>query len=83
MEYRFAPLTEVEGRTLTGLALPFEVETRIGTMRERFARGSVKSSGEAILNRQHMRGSPLAREPETLTSRPTHAGGAAGNPRGR
>ena len=27
MEYRFAPLTEVEGRTLTGLALPFEVET--------------------------------------------------------
>ena len=74
MEYRFAPLTEVEGRTLTGLALPFEVETRIGTMRERFARGSVKSSGEAILNRQHMRGSPLAREPETLTFEVTDSG---------
>ena len=67
MEFRFAELAEVEGRTLTGLALPFEVETRIGTMRERFERGSVVSTGAAILNRQHMRGSPLAREPETLT----------------
>ena len=39
MEFRFAPLTEVEGRTLTGLALPFEVETRIGTMRETLRTG--------------------------------------------
>ena len=67
LERRYADLTEVEGRTLTGLALPFEVEARVGTMRERFARGSVKSTGEAVLNRQHQREVPLAREPETLT----------------
>ena len=56
LEYRFAELAEVEGRTLTGLALPFEREGRVGSMRERFARGSVQSSGSAILNVQHDRG---------------------------
>ena len=67
VERRYADLTEIEGRSLSGLALPFEVEARAGNMRERFARGSVQSSGEAILNRQHDRALPLAREPETLT----------------
>ena len=67
LERRYADLTDIEGRTLSGLALPFEVETRVGTMRERFARGSVQSTGEAVLNRQHQRAVPLAREPETLT----------------
>lgn len=67
LEIRFAALSGVEGRTLSGLALPFGVETRIGRMRERFARGSVQSSGEAILNVQHDRGRAIAREPETLT----------------
>ena len=67
LERRYADLTDIEGRTLTGLALPFEVEARVGTMRERFARGSVQSTGEAVLNRQHQRAVPLAREPETLT----------------
>ena len=67
LERRYADLSEIEGRTLSGLALPFEVETRVGTMRERFARGSVQSTGEAVLNRQHQRAVPLAREPETLT----------------
>ena len=66
LERRYADLTEVEGRTLTGLALPFEVEARIGNMRERFTRGSVQSTGEAVLNRQHQREVPLAREPESL-----------------
>ena len=61
LERRYADLTEVEGRTLTGLALPFEVEARVGTMRERFARGSVQSTGEAVLNRQHQRAVPLKR----------------------
>ena len=67
MERRYADLTDIEGRTLSGLALPFEVETRIGRTRERFSRGSVQSTGEAVLNRQHQRAVPLAREPETLT----------------
>ena len=67
LERRYADLTDIEGRTLTGMALPFEVEARVGTMRERFARGSVQSTGEAVLNRQHQRAVPLAREPETLT----------------
>jgi len=74
IEHRYADLGEVEGRTLTGLALPFETEARIGTMRERFARGSVQSSGEAILNRQHQRSIPLAREPETLVFEVTDSG---------
>lgn len=43
---------------MTGLALPFETEACIGSMHERFARGSVQSSGEAILNRQHHRAVP-------------------------
>ena len=67
LERRYADLSEIEGRTLTGLALPFETEARVGTMRERFARGSVQSTGEAVLNRQHQRAVPLAREPETLS----------------
>ena len=67
LERRYADLTDIEGRTLTGLALPFEVEARVGSMREKFARGSVQSTGEAVLNKQHMREIPLAREPETLT----------------
>ena len=67
LERRFAELAEVEGRTLSGIALPFEIEARVGGMRERFSRGSVQSTGEAILNRQHQRGVPLAREPDTLT----------------
>ena len=66
MEFRFAELAEVEGRTLTGLALPFERVGRVGSMREKFARGSVQSSGSAILNVQHDRGRAIAREPETL-----------------
>ena len=74
LERRYADLTEVEGRTLTGLALPFEVEARVGTMRERFARGSVQSTGEAVLNRQHQRAVPLAREPETLSFEVTDSG---------
>ena len=74
MEFRFAELAEVEGRTLTGLALPFEREGRVGNMRERFARGSVASSGSAILNVQHDRGRAIAREPETLTFEVTDSG---------
>ena len=74
LERRYADLTDIEGRTLSGLALPFEVETRVGTMRERFARGSVQSSGEAILNVQHDRGRAIAREPETLTFEVTDSG---------
>lgn len=74
LEHRYAELAEVEGRTLAGLALPFETEARIGSMRERFARGSVTSSGEAILNRQHQRAVPLAREPETLSFEVTESG---------
>ena len=66
LERRYADLTDIEGRTLTGLALPFEVEARVGTMRERFSRGSVVTSGEAVLNVMHDRNRPLAREPETL-----------------
>ena len=74
LERRYADLTDIEGRTLTGLALPFEVEARVGTMRERFARGSVQSTGEAILNVQHDRGRAIAREPETLTFEVTDSG---------
>ena len=69
LERRYADLNDVEGRTLSGLALPFEVETRIGTMRERFSRGSVQSSGEAILNVQHDRGRAIAREPSRPSTR--------------
>ena len=74
IEHRFAELNEVDGRVLTGLALPFEVEGRVGTMRERFARGSVTTSGDAVLNRQHQRHLALAREPQTLTFEVTEAG---------
>ena len=74
LERRYADLTDIEGRTLTGLALPFETETRVGTMRERFARGSVVTSGEAVLNVMHDRNRPLAREPETLAFEVTEAG---------
>ena len=74
LEIRFAALSGVEGRTLSGLALPFGVETRIGRMRERFARGSVRSSGEAILNVQHDRGRAIAREPQSLSFEVTDSG---------
>ena len=74
LERRYADLTDIEGRTLTGLALPFEVEARVGISRERFARGSVQSSGSAILNVQHDRGRAIAREPETLTFEVTDSG---------
>ena len=74
LERRYADLTDIEGRTLSGLALPFEVETRVGTMRERFARGSIVTSGEAVLNVMHDRNRPLAREPETLAFEVTEAG---------
>ena len=88
MEFRFAELAEVDGRTLTGLALPFEREGRVGSMRERFARGSVRSSGTAILNIQHDRGRAIAREPETLSFEVTgfrlaDARHVARDPRGR
>ena len=75
LERRYADLlTEVEGRVLSGLAVPYEVEARIGAMREKFARGSVRTSGEAVLNVMHDRSRPLAREPNTLKFEITEAG---------
>jgi len=74
VEHRYAELSEVEGRVLSGLALPFNSVGRVGTMREKFMPGSVTTSGDAVLNRQHMRHVPLAREPETLTFEVTDSG---------
>lgn len=65
-EYRTAEIRAGEGRDLSGLALPFEAETRIGSIRERFNRGSVTTSGEAVLNVAHVGSRLLAREPATL-----------------
>ena len=61
--------TEVraEGRILTGLAVPFDVETQIGAGLERFERGAALPSGDALLNVHHRADRPLAREPQTLT----------------
>ena len=68
MEYRTAELrADSESRQLTGLALPWETETRFGGSLERFTRGSAQPSGDAILNVQHDRTRLLARQPSTLT----------------
>ncbi len=67
MEYRTAELrADTEGRQLTGLALPWETETRFGGSLERFTRGSAQPSGDAILNVQHDPARLLARQPGTL-----------------
>lgn len=73
-EFRFAALQAAEDRTLTGLALPYETETRIGNARERFTQGAARSSGDAILNVAHDRARFLAREPLTLKLESTDAG---------
>ena len=69
LEYRTAEIrAEADGRTLAGLALPFEVETRLSArLWERFAKGSVQPSGDAVLNLFHDVGRPIAREPSSLT----------------
>ena len=60
-------IREVLGRQLRGLALPFESETEIapGSF-EKFSRGSVKTTGEALLSINHDSGRVLAREPDSL-----------------
>ena len=65
LEYRTAEF-RAEGRKVRGLALPFEVETRVGAGLERFQRGSVSTTGEALLNLHHEQTRPLAREPLSL-----------------
>ena len=71
-EYRFAELGPIaEGRVLSGIAVPYnstaEVVSNGRRVRERFAPGSAYSTGQAVLNVQHERARPLAREPDTLT----------------
>ena len=66
MEHRFIDLPTLTGRTLEGLALPWNRETRVEGQRERFAPGAATSSGEAVLNVGHDAGRLLAREPQTL-----------------
>ena len=68
-EFRYAPLGETEGRELSGLALPFNSEGRIGLTRERFAPGSIETTGDVIANLMHQRAKPIARQPETLELR--------------
>lgn len=49
MEYRYTELPAIKGRTLEGMALPWNVETRVKGQRERFLSGAAVSSGEAVL----------------------------------
>ncbi len=65
-EIRFSQLNEVDERTLSGLALPYETETDIGAFREMFSRGAAIPADDAILNLQHSRLSPIARAPQSL-----------------
>ena len=66
MERRATELRAGDGRTLTGLALPYHVETVFGGQRERFEARAATSTGEAVLNLHHRVDRPLAREPGTL-----------------
>ena len=66
-EIRTAEIRAGKERDLSGLALPFETETRIGAARERFTRGSATTTGDALLNAMHDPTRLLAREPKTLS----------------
>ena len=66
MERRATELRAGDGRTLSGLAVPYGVETTFGGQRERFEIGSAVSTREAVLNLHHRIDRPLAREPNTL-----------------
>lgn len=66
MERRAAELRAGDGRTLSGLAVPYAVETKFAGRRERFEAGAAVSTGEAVLNLHHRIDRPLAREPGTL-----------------
>ena len=70
-EYRFSELGPIEGRVLSGLALPYnriaDVVKNGRRVRERFSPGSAHSTGQACLNVQHERGRAIARQPDTLT----------------
>lgn len=66
MERRSAELRAGDGRTLSGLALPYGVETVFAGKRERFEANAAASTGEAVLNLHHRTDRPLAREPGTL-----------------
>ena len=64
---RVGEIREVQGRQLRGLALPFESETEITPGQfEKFSRGSISTSGEAILSVNHDAGRVVAREPDSL-----------------
>ncbi|MYE06626.1 MAG: hypothetical protein F4Y04_05300 [Chloroflexi bacterium] len=66
-EYRAVTLAATpEGRILSGVAVPYEVEADVRGMRERFARGSAASSGMARLNIDHNLLQPIAEEPASL-----------------
>lgn len=66
IERRAAELRAGDGRTLSGLALPYGTETTVAGQRERFEAGAARSTGEAVLNLHHRQDKPLAREPSTL-----------------
>ncbi len=52
IEKRFASSAKVEGRTLSGVAVPYDQEARIADFRERFAAGSMRTT---IANRDGKR----------------------------
>ena len=64
---RRGEIREVAGRQLRGMALPFEIPTEIAPGQfEQFSRGSVTTTGEALMTVNHEPGRILAREPATL-----------------
>lgn len=62
MERRFFELRQ-DGRRLSGVAVPYEVEAVLPFGRERFERGAFGdvAGADVVLNRQHDRGAALAR----------------------
>lgn len=68
IERRYAGAIESDGMTVRGVAIKYGDAARLpGGRRERIEAGAFGNVTDAILNRQHDRGRPLARQPDTLT----------------
>ncbi len=68
VEYRFAAGVAVEGRTLSGIAMPYGGIARLGSMRERFVAGAFAGSlDDVVLDLQDDGRRPLARSGAGLT----------------
>ena len=60
-------LRAAEGRTVAGVIVKYGTIANIGSLAEKFERGSLKIGEDLILNLQHDRGAPLARTGGGLT----------------